>query len=316
VVHYGLPAVIISDRDPRFTGLFWRSLWRQLDTRLDMSTAGHPQTDGKAENKQRTANTMVRHYVDWSQDTWDEQLQRAVYAINHTRSRSTGLTPFEVMFGRKPRLPLDMALAPLRSHEPAEGRVPAADELLGRYRLLWQEAAAALRGAQQEQKRFADRHRREEIYTVGDLVLLSTKDLRLADDREAKRASKFSAKWVGPFPVSKVINPNAYELEMPAQLKAVHPVHNISKLRRYKQSPDRFEGRPAPNNRPPPVATDPAGSGEYEVERILAVRSRGRGTRNKEYLVKWKGYTNEECMWIPKRDLDSPDLLREFEEMQ
>src|SRR5690606_13465141 len=103
------------------------------------------------------------------------------------------------------------------------GRVPAADEFIGRYRLLWQEAAAALRGAQQEQKRFADRHRRGEIYTVGELVLLSTKDLRLADDREAKRASKFSAKWVGPFPVSKVINPNAYELEMPAQLKAVHP---------------------------------------------------------------------------------------------
>jgi hypothetical protein len=281
-----------------------------------MSTAGHPQTDGKAENKQRTANTMVRHYVDWSQDTWDEQLLRAVYAINHTRSRSTGLTPFEVMFGRKPRLPLDTALAPLRSHEPAEGRVPAADDFIGRYRLLWQEAAAALRGAQQEQKRFADRHRRGEIYTVGELVLLSTKDLRLADDREAKRASKFSAKWVGPFPVSKVINPNAYELEMPAQLKVVHPVHNISKLRRYKQSPDRFEGRPAPNNRPPPVATDPAGSGEYEVEQILAMRSRGRGARNKEYLVKWKGYTNEECMWIPKRDLNSPDLLREFEEMQ
>ncbi len=316
VVHYGLPAVIISDRDPRFTGLFWRALWKQLDTRLDMSTAGHPQTDGKAENKQRTANTMVRHYVDWSQKDWDEQLLRAVFAINHTRSRTTGLTPFQVMFGRSPRIPLDSALAPLRSHEPAEGRVPAADRVIGQYADLWKETAEQQRKAQLDQKRFADRHRREEIYAVGDLVLLSVRDLRLADDREAKRAGKFSAKWVGPFPVSRVINDNAYELELPPQLAAIHAVQNVSKLRRYKQSPDRFAGRPEPNNRPPPVATDPAGTGEWEVERILAARSRGRGGRNKEYLVKWKGYSNEDCQWLAKRDLNCPDLLQEFEDMQ
>ena len=64
------------------------------------------------------------------------------------------------------------------------------------------------------------------------------------------------------------------------------------------------------------MATDPAGTGEYEVERILAVRARGRGARNKEYLVKWKGYSNEECMWVKKRDLNCPDILKEFEEMQ
>ena len=119
-----------------------------------------------------------------------------------------------------------------------------------------------------------------------------------------------------PFPVSRVINDNAYELQLPPQLAAIHAVQNVSKLRRYKQSPDRFAGRPEPNNRPPPVATDPAGTGEWEVERILAARSRGRGGRNKEYLVKWKGYSNEDCQWLAKRDLNCPDLLQEFEDMQ
>ena len=114
----------ISDRDPRFTGHFWRALWALLDTKLHMSTAGHPQTDGKAENRQRTANTMLRHYVDFEQSDWDEKLVRATHAINHTRSVSTGLTPFEVMFRRAPRLPLDAALdVESPSHFRVQGRL-------------------------------------------------------------------------------------------------------------------------------------------------------------------------------------------------
>ena len=46
-----------------------------------MSTAGHPQTDGKAENRQRTANTMLRHYVSFEQDDWDLRLQQAVFVL-------------------------------------------------------------------------------------------------------------------------------------------------------------------------------------------------------------------------------------------
>jgi hypothetical protein len=216
------------------------------------------------------------------------------------------------MLGRRPRLPLDQALAPLRSHEPAEGRVPAAHSFLERFKLLWQQAAAAQRKAQEEQKRYADRHRREETFQVGDLVLLSTKDLVLADTADSKRAAKLGARFVGPFPVEQVINDNAYKLSFPPQLERIHPVQNITKLRRYKQSPDRFIGRPQPNNRPPPVAVDPAGQEEYEVERILAERRTGRGGRSLEYLVKWLNYPNEDCSWVKLKDLNCPDLLAEF----
>ncbi len=311
VVHYGLPAVILSDRDPRFTGKFWQELWRLLDTQLHMSTAGHPQTDGKAENRQRTANTMVRHYVDFEQTDWDQRLVRATFAINHTKSVSIGLTPFEVMFRRAPRLPLDSVLQRLRGTQQRDpAAVPAATDFLARHRYIWTAARANLLQAQRDQKKYADRHRRDERFAVGDEVLLSTRDLALVADPGAHRAQKLIARFVGPLKVTRVINDNAYELALPPQLR-IHPVQNISKLRHYRRSPLKFASRPSPLDRPPADYTDPAGDAQFEVERVLAKRTAGRG--RVEYLVQWKGYPHEDSSWVAKKDLNCPDLLREFE---
>jgi hypothetical protein len=312
VAHYGLPAEILSDRDPRFTGRFWRALWRMLDTKLSMSTAGHPQSDGKAENRQRTANTMVRHYVNFEQSDWDRQLRRAVFTINHTKSVSTGLTPFEVMFRRSPRLPLDAALAPLRDRNDPSDSVPAATDFMQRHRYIWTAARDNLLKAQVAQKKYADQHRREETFAVGDEVLLSTRDLQLVADKQQKRAAKLTARFIGPFKIARVINDNAYELDLPPQLR-IHPTTNISKLRRYRRSPAQFDDRPQPHNRPPPDCTDAAGDGQWVVERILASRRVGK---QMYYLIKWQGYPNEDSSWEPRRNLHCPDKLAEFEELQ
>ena len=271
-----------------------------------MSTGGHPQTDGKAENRQRTANTMLRHYVDFEQDDWDMKLLHATHAINHTRSVSTGLTPFEVMFRRSPRLPMDAALAPLRGDGTPPSGVPAAADFLERHRYLWDAARANLLRAQADQKKYADRHRREERYQIGDEVLLSTKVLTLVQDPGSRRAAKLTARFVGPLRITKVVNDNAYELELPPQLR-IHPVQNISKLRRYRRSPAEFRGRPEPVDRPPPDCEDPAGGEVFDVERIIAQRRVGRGT---QYLVKWLGYPNEDCSWEPSRNLDVSGAYR------
>jgi len=278
-----------------------------------MSTAGHPQTDGKAENRQRTANTMLRHYVDFEQTDWDMKLLRAAHAINNTRSVSSGLTPFEVMFRRAPRLPLDAALADSPAAAQSASALPAITNFLERHRYIWTAAKQNMLKAQADQKKHADKHRRQEGFAVGDDVLLSTRDLSLAADAAPRhRAAKLTSRFIGPLRVTRVINPNAYELELPPQLR-IHPVQNISKLRRYVRSPARFLGRPQPLSRPPPEFVDPAGGPQYVVERILAQRGT---TRKRQYLVKWAGYPTEECSWEPKGNLHCPELLAEFEAQQ
>ena len=60
---------------------------------------------------------------------------------------------------------------------------------------------------------------------------------------------------------------------------------------------------------------DPTGDTEYEVERLVAKRTTGRGGHRVEYLVKWKGYPNVDGTWVAKSQLSCPDLLREFEQL-
>jgi hypothetical protein len=69
--HHGTPKVIISDRDPRFQGHFWKAYFDKLGTQLRFSTAFHPQTDGQSERANRTLEEVLRHFVSARQDNWD-----------------------------------------------------------------------------------------------------------------------------------------------------------------------------------------------------------------------------------------------------
>lgn len=92
--HKGLAKVIISDRDPRFTGSFWKTLHNLLNIRLAMSTAFHPQTDGQTERANRTIEDILRAYVSIRQTDWDLLLTPVEFAYNNSVQTSTGHTPF------------------------------------------------------------------------------------------------------------------------------------------------------------------------------------------------------------------------------
>ena len=96
--HYGMPRSIVSDRDPRFTSNFWRSFFQTLGTKLAMSTAFHPQTDGQTERANRTLEDMLRNFVSYKQTDWEDKLPLLEFAYNNSVQASTGFSPFKLLY--------------------------------------------------------------------------------------------------------------------------------------------------------------------------------------------------------------------------
>ncbi|KAF1328975.1 reverse transcriptase, partial [Globisporangium splendens] len=104
---HGLSSEIVSDRDTRFTSRFWRTLLGILDTKLSMSTAAHPETDGQTERVNRVLEDVLRSYAT-SFGEWSEFLPLAEFALNNSTHVSTGHTPFYVNYGLHPRVPASL----------------------------------------------------------------------------------------------------------------------------------------------------------------------------------------------------------------
>ncbi len=289
VRQHGLPEGIISDRDPRFTAHFWRAFWAHMGTTLLMGTAYHPQTDGQTERANRTLETMLRARVNFQQTDWDEHLTAAELACNNAVSPTTGFSPFFLCFGRHARMPLDAALAPLAAPDN-----PAAHDTLQRWKDALAQARTNTSAAQQRQSYYADQHRRSATFAVGDRVMLATKHIQLLGD--AKRTRKLTSPYIGPYLVKRVVNENAYELELPPSLR-IHPTINITQLKSYHDGAAAFPHRPQPHSRPDAESNDDNGAPSYEVARVLDRRTLRRG--RVQYLVLWRGYPPEEATWEP-----------------
>jgi hypothetical protein len=164
--------------------------------------------------------------------------------------------------------------------------------------------------AQAKQKRLADRHRRLLELKDGDQVLLATESLQLRSGTH-----KLTGRYIGPFRVMGLVNDNAVTLSLPPLLGALHSTFNISRLKPYRDSLAAFPGRPQKLYQPPAVSTDTNGASQYDVERVMAQRTRG-GRR--ELLIRWTGYGPEHDEWQARSELKqtAPLKVAEFDALQ
>jgi hypothetical protein len=291
--HHGLPNDIVTDRDSRFTSHFTKELLRLLGTKQCMSTAFHPQSDGQTERINRVMEDMLRHYVGARHDDWDDCLTAAEFAINNSYQASIQTTPFRMIYGIDPQLPLSVG---------RDSKVRKAQEFADKMAEGLADAKKAMEAAQQRQKRGYDAKRREVFYSVGQQVLISTKHIKLKTpgiwiSEEVKKkhgAKKLLPKWIGPFAVTAEINPLAFRVELPDTLP-IHNVFHVSLMKPYSQGA-RFQ--------PPPPPTILEGEVYYLIDRIMdhrEVQKKSRGKRKGkpkyEYLVKWLGYDTEYDSW-------------------
>jgi hypothetical protein len=259
-------------------------------------------------------STWLRAFCSDFPEDWDRLLPLAELALNCMPQAASGVAPYELLYGRNPALTVDRALSAGTATETVEQKladVPAAQARWAQMSAAWAKVRGKLRTAQVRMTLYADKHRREVQLEEGDMVLLSTEHLKINDVQFNRKLAHL---YCGPFPIKRVINANAYELELPDHMR-IHAVVNVSHLRPYRDGTADFPDRPIPQSRdrPPPDSSDDNGQPRYEVERILAQQSRGRSVR---YLVLWKGYPYTEATWQEGSDLDgAEEALKTFREL-
>ena len=100
---HGIPLSIVSDRDPRFNSRFWKELQSAFGTRLNFSTAFHPQTDGQSERVIQVLEDMLRGCVLDFSGSWDRYILLIEFAYNNSYQSSIGMAPYEALYGRRCR---------------------------------------------------------------------------------------------------------------------------------------------------------------------------------------------------------------------
>ncbi|KAI3754912.1 hypothetical protein L1987_54704 [Smallanthus sonchifolius] len=222
VSRHGVPLNIISDRDARFTSLFWQSLQTALGTRLDLSTAYHPQTDGQTERTIQTLEDMLRACVIDFGGNWDSHLSLIEFSYNNSYHTSINMAPFEALYGRKCR-------SPICWNEIGEAQITG-PELIQETSDKIIQIRDNIRVARSRQKSYANKRRKPLEFQVGDLVLLKVSPWKSVI-RFGKKG-KLAPRYVGPFKILERIGKVAYKLDLPPSLGNVHPTFHVSNLKK------------------------------------------------------------------------------------
>ncbi|KAJ9532535.1 hypothetical protein QJQ45_010609 [Haematococcus lacustris] len=159
----------------------------------------------------------VRHYSDWP-----FFLSLAEFAVNNSWQESIQSTPFLVNIGQSPLTPALLEL-------PGEVYCPSAGKLSEWWQSNVKQARHFMEQAQQRQAYLANKGRRDVEFSPGQLVLLSTKNLRL----KPGKAKKLLPRFIGPFKVLEHVGPVAVRLDLPPAMARMHPVFHVALLRPY-----------------------------------------------------------------------------------
>jgi hypothetical protein len=224
-----VPKTIVSDRGPQFVSKFWEELHKSLGTKLLHSSAYHPQTSGQIERVNQILEDMLRACVLEFLQKWDDCLPLAEFSYNNNYQESIKMAPFEALYGRQCRTPLNWS-------EPGE-RWFFRPDMVKMMEEKVQRIIHNLKEAQARQKSYADKRRQPLYFQVEDYVYLKVSPMKGVSRFDVK--GKLAPRYIGPFPILERCGPVAYRLLLPETLSTVHNVFHVSQLKKCLWVPDR-----------------------------------------------------------------------------
>jgi hypothetical protein len=295
---HGVPKKIVSDRGTQFTSRFWERVHETLGTQLNFSTAYHPQTDGQTERVNQILEDMLRACALTYKRSWDKSLPYAEFSYNNSYQASLQMSPFEALYGRKCRTPLNW-------HEVGERRVFGPDTIEEAEKQV-KVIQERLKVAQSRQKSYADKRRNDLSFELRDLVYLKVSPLR--GMRRFGIKGKLAPRYIGPFEITARRGEVAYQLALPEKLSNVHNVFHVSQLKKCFKRPEEEAQKTSLDE------IEVQDDLTYEEYPIKILDEKVRTTRKnviKFCKVQWSNHSEEEGTWEREEDLkeEFPNLF-------
>ena len=299
----GLPDEIISDRDKLFMSKFWKALHSLTGVKIKASTAYHPETDGASERTNKTVIQALRYHVRRNQTGWVRALPRIRFHMMNTVNKSTKFSPFQLRFGRSPRILPPLLPSPLPLD--ASNAHIVANNVIERLRTDVRDAQDNLLLAKITQSAQANKTRTLTFpFSIGQRVRLTTKNRRREyKNSDGKRVAKFIARFDGPFKIVALDKENStVTLDLPNSANFTPTFHTSHVFPAVENNGELFPSRSL--QKPTPISLN--GQEEHFIDHILAERRRGRGH---QYLVRWRGEGPEGDTWLPRREVEDCEAL-------
>ena len=207
ICRHGVPEAILTDQGTNFQATLLKELWDLFDVHSQRTTPYHPQCDGLTERFNRTMRAMIAAYIEEGQlNCWDEHLDALQLAYNTATHKTTGYSPFELIYGRQPRLPLDI-FDPNIQIDLSLDTTSYANSVKLTLEAAFRCVSNITDISMNKNKIRFDRHTRAAKYDIGDLVWYK-------DERpKAPKTKKLIPRWTGPYRITDKFGESVYKMK-------------------------------------------------------------------------------------------------------
>jgi hypothetical protein len=254
-----------------------------------------PQTDCQTERVNQILKDMLRACAIDSGKNWDKYLSLAEFSYKNSYQSSLKMAPFEALYGRRCRTPLNWS-------QPREREIFGPD-LVSEAKRKVKMIKKNLETAQATENSYHDKRRKPLQFEVGDFVYLKVSPIKGVQMFGIK--GKLAPRYTGPYEIIEACGPVAYKLKLPPKIFAIHNVFHVSQLKKCVRLPTEVIAEPE-------VEIDPDLSYQEHPSKVLDCKERSTRARSiKMYKIQWSNHSEEEATWETEEFLRSnyPECL-------
>jgi len=198
ILRFGIPQVLLTDQGSNFLSELYSKVCKLLRARRIKTSAYRPRTNGALERTHRVLVEYLRCYILENQTDWDRWISYATFVFNTTPHSSTGFTPHELLFGRKPNIPGILQKEPVEMGYNYDSYV---QELQSRLQSCYEVARSTLKAKKERSKEYYDKNTNVPLFAIGEVLLHDEKVRR-------GRSAKSSPPFIGPYEIIAVKDVN------------------------------------------------------------------------------------------------------------